>query len=109
MKEAFAYVLSAFLFCGCESMRQHPDAWGALAAGMGQAGEQEQQQQMLMNVQNQQSLARQREAAIEQQRIQQQNQGSSVYNPYTGTSEYVPPGWHSVWDANNKSWIIQPY
>ena len=84
-----------------------PGFWGAMNQGTQQFNQQQQAQQQQWNQQFMQA----QQQRLDQQRAaqqQQQNSGSPAYNSYNNTYQYVPPGWHKVWDENTHTWIIQP-
>lgn len=99
-------LLGAVLFCGCEAMHD-PAFWGAMNQSTQQYNQQQMLQQQQWNLQFQQ-MQQQRLLQQQQQQMNQQKAGSAAYNPYSGTYQYVPPGWHKVWDSATSSWIIQP-
>jgi transcription initiation factor TFIID subunit TAF12 len=98
--------LCAFLICGCRAAHD-PAFWGAMNQGTQQYNQQQMLQQQQRNLQLQQ-MQEQQLLQQQQQQMQRQNAGSAAYNPYSGKYQYVPPGWHKIWDSTTSTWIIQP-
>lgn len=99
---------------GCETVPSSPGLGVALMQSVNQSNQQFQQQMQDLNRQtfeNQEAANRQFQQQNYQQQMlheMRQSRGQSVYNSATGQYQYVPPGWHSVWDSQRNTWIIQP-
>lgn len=99
---------------GCQMMRD--PAFGAALMQSSSQYNQQVNQQMLMQQQiwNQQAVQQNQiymQQSEQQQKAAQELENSSAYNPYKPPGsqyQYIPPGWHKVWDPQHNTWIIQP-
>jgi len=96
----------AVFLCGCQSPSNQGAAF-AILQGLNQGTQQINQQQMIQQQQWNQELLQQQQQRLQAQQ-QRQSQGTPAYNSYNNTYQYVPPGWHQIWDEKTHAWIIQP-